>query len=115
MSRAGSIKQVSLALNGVPDYQGTIAATTSGISNLTTGVAFTLQLGPGAGHGVYLEVDADVFVSFTGGASPANPATTAAMKIASGTGLYLVLKEDRNIIMARTATGTANVKVFKVS
>ena len=64
MSRAGGIKQVTLALNGVPDYQGVIVATTTGVDNGNTGVPFTLAQGPGGGHGIVLETDADVFISF---------------------------------------------------
>lgn len=116
MSRVGSIKQVTLALNGVPDCLGTIEATTTGVDNSNTGTPFTIFAGgPGGGTGVALEVDADVFVSFQRAGAITPPATTASFKLTANTTNYFVMKEDRPYIIARTASGTANVKVHRIS
>ena len=114
MSRAGGIKQVTLALNGVPQYLGTIAATITGVDNSNTGVPFVIGQGPGFGTGLVLEADADVFYSFAARAASTPPATTASKKLSTGD-VYVVAKEDLPYLICRTATGTAYVKVFKVS
>lgn len=100
-----------LGLNGLGEYQGVIAATTTGVDNGNTGVAFTL---PG-GISVYVETDNDVYLSLQSKSGATPPTTAQSQKLSAGSGLYFTLKEDKAFICARTATGTASVKVFKTS
>lgn len=109
-ARVGTIKQVTLGLNGLPEYLGTIVATTTGVNQTNTGTAFTIP----SGSGVLLQTDAAVTVApiVSGTATP--PATTAALDLAAGDKIYMVLREDKYILSCRTSAGTANVKVFLV-
>jgi len=110
-ARRGTIREVTLGLNGFPQYLGTIAATTTGVDNGNTGVTFTIP----QGTGVYIETDAAVYLSPQVKTAATPPATTASMALAAGATLWLVMPEELQFICARTAAGTANVKVFKVS
>lgn len=109
-TRLGGIKQVMLGLNGMPEWIGTIAATTTGVDNGNTGTPFTIP--PDAA--LLLEVDAEVYVGpiLKTGATPM--ATSQLKKMAAGDSFYCVMREGLPILLARTASGTANVKVFQV-
>lgn len=110
-ARRGTIREVTLGLNGSPTYLGTIVATTTGVDNSNTGVTFTIP----PGIGVYMETDSTVFwMPLTkGGNTP--PATTAMVTLAGSSGIYFIMSDDKAAIVARTAAGTANLKVFALA
>lgn len=98
--------QTTVRLNGSPAYVGTI---TSGGTSSTTLSAGSLT--PGCCY--VLEADAKCY--FAAQTSSAGTVTTANGKqIAADGDFYVWLKSDQTHIAVISASGTANVKVFKM-
>ena len=110
-ARFQGIAGTTRALNGVPEYLGTIAATTTGVDNGNTGTPFTIP----TGAAVVIQTDAQCYISPQAKSAATPPANSAAflIDVAPAT-LYMVFSEALPFLCARTASGTASVKVFRI-
>lgn len=95
------------AFNGVPEYIGVIAATTSGVDNKNTGTPFDIP----TGAAVLIQTDADVYLSSQIKTTDVATTATSFLLQAGAIGQF-VMREGRPILSARTASSTATVKVF---
>jgi len=107
-TRSGTVRNTLQAVNGVPEYLGTIVATTAGVNQGNTGTQFVVP----PGSSVLVQVDAAVTIAaiVSTGATP--PATTAAFDLAAGDTRLFIMREMLQFLSCRTTAGTANVKVF---
>ena len=95
------------ALNGHPTYVGTITSTGSDTTNANTATPFTLEAG-----GLYL-LQANAALYFLPG-STAVTANNGIKLAADGDMFYLLLDKDTTTLRAISASGTTNLKVFRL-
>lgn len=107
-TRNGTMRSVLVGVNGVPEYLGTIVATTAGVNQATTGSTFTIP----KGSSIIVQTDAAVTVAAIVTSATTPPATTAAFDLASGDTRLFIMREELQFLSCRTTSGTANVKVF---
>ena len=115
--RAGGLRQIMLGLNGALEYLGTIDASTSGKSQGTASSTFTIP----SGAIVLLQSDASAYFVQTltsdGKLTASGSAQTTAAMLqldVAPSGFYTVMTDGRQYLWVRSASGTANVKVFQV-
>lgn len=108
-ARMLNIAGFSKSFEGMPEYLGSIAATTTGVDNSNTGTPFTIP----DGAAILIQADADVYLSAQATAAATPPATTASFLLASGGVGQFVMTRAKPYLCARTASGTATVKVFQ--
>lgn len=105
MSRFLGTAGLTAALNGVPTYLGTIAASTTSKTQATTAVPFTIPTG------VLLLLVADAAVVFTVGSSVT---ATTGIPLAATEKWTTALRQSSTGLAAITASGTANLLVFRL-
>jgi hypothetical protein len=94
------------ALNGSPTYLGTVTSTGASATNASTATPFTLT----RGSLLLLQADATVYV-----VSGASVSSSNGVKVAADEKFYLLLTSEQTTLAVISASGTANVKVFRLA